>query len=816
MDHWTSMGQSLQQPGVAEANQVKPENRLAELISSGRMNSRVACYYFCGKVLGENDKDFSERKSNALKFLKSYLKKLTSKEPDDSLLISTYENCLSMWNQNFHRSMYDARFIANHPTQSELKSFGLEEEPGRKTKEWAGKLKRRKKWVAFAGGIFLSISVAAAAGGVLLESKFPGGISGAFNLLGAISSNEQAGSMINAAIGGAVPEQDSISQAEFDALLGAVNAVADSGNVQRESSDTDNSIQGSDVSGNVDPAEMAPSIEGGISGGSGNSTEDEVVAPATQPSVPVPPQIPQASPTELVAATSVPTMTPTSTPSSSTQVPTATPSPTSTLTPSQTPTFPPVPSETPTPVGTGLPLESTVAPIQDSSEQSRSGNSGGGNTSGGQGVSFNGDNPIPSPASTVTPVSAVLTGVPTTQSISATETPTTTPSPTATSTMLPTLTQTPALSPIEVSVGGGTGGINPPMPETGGEVEMQRTYNPYIYLRDSILAKLDAVETMAESTGTIESLRLVIDGLREQIRDREKIVIDLVITDKTVYSRDEPDNPHVYFADGQEHIGNSDGVLQIIFQESGVYIIFLGRDLPAYYLIDGELGDLTTLEMLGSPLPGNPRNPDGTIKTHSDDVTKVLTSLTGIDANIGLKLSLGEVNKLAGLLFPEGVEIVVDRGIQNNRVNFEPGVPQLLEGEDLVSLITQRKGSIGTETLSTYNRGSAMLREILSNPVNINNITSSMQVSSFWQGLFSQNLGDDVYSFQVHGGPQANFLYSIMGMVSDSNFGAEFFGLLANAAVSGNLHIITVNPPSPGTDPLAAYQAQVASALNGG
>lgn len=409
----------------------------------------------------------------------------------------------------------------------------------------------------------------------------------------------------------------------------------------------------------------------------------------------------------------------------------------------------------------------------------------------------------PSPSNTPITPTATLTYTPVIPTVTSTNTPdptnTATPEPTETlvpptSTLVPF---TPTMVPTE----------EPPTPEP--TVEVQRTYNPYTYFKQSLLTKLDEAEALATSNG--ELLR-IIRSLREQILNKDRIVIDLIITDRSVYGT--ATNDRSYYSHGQEHIGNSDGVIQLVFQESGVYIFFFGRDLRARYLIDGQLGNWTTLEMLGSPRLNDPKNADGTFKTYSDDATEVLESLSGLDGDIGIKLSLGMMNTLFAGLLPNGVDISISQGFTTEQVNFQPGVPQHLNGEQFIHLLRQRKGIGQDAALNSYARGSEVLKRIISNPENIANLMSAADFSSFWQMLFSQNLNDDVQSFQVHGGQEAVLFYELMGMMAGTNFSADMAGLLMNSATMGKLYIVTIQPPASGEDPLVSYQNQVNTALN--
>lgn len=337
-------------------------------------------------------------------------------------------------------------------------------------------------------------------------------------------------------------------------------------------------------------------------------------------------------------------------------------------------------------------------------------------------------------------------------------------------------------------------------------MEFERTYSPYTYLKQSLLARLEQAEEWAKSDQ--EKLN-VIRSLREKLIARERIVIDLILTDRAVYGG--ADNVRSYYSHGQEHIGNSDGMIQIILQGSDVFVVFFGRDLPARYWIDGQLGNMTTMEMLGSPRLNEPRNEDSTFKTYSDDLTGLFEAMTGLEGDLGLKISLGELNRIFGGLLPNGVGITLPAGIETPYVHFAPGVEQPVTGEGFVTLLRQRKAA----GLNSYNRGSAVLKQILSYPGNISNLMTAANIGSFWNVLFSQDLSDGVQSFQVHGGSEAELLYALLGMMggSDDSFPQEMIGLIANAAGSGNLSIITIQPPADGIDPIQDYRRQVAEAL---
>lgn len=345
---------------------------------------------------------------------------------------------------------------------------------------------------------------------------------------------------------------------------------------------------------------------------------------------------------------------------------------------------------------------------------------------------------------------------------------------------------------------------------------------PYEYLQGSIMNTLNAISGIEDpqllaalknnlgfSEMSDEEFTALIDSVKNKFETHDRIVVNLVITDNAGYG-EQKDEALRYFDKGQEHLGNSDGVIQVVFHDENISLFFFGRDAPAHYVFNGRTGQITTLEKMGAPITGYPRNEDGTIKSASDNINDFMTVLTGQEGDLNIKLSLGSLNMLFSQLFPDGIDIILNEGLHSQYMNLEPGVLTHLPGPELVRLLGQRKGLGVDKNVNSTFRGSETTRRILAGDGNIARIIEAIKVRSFTTALFGQNLTDQDQAFQVHGGPEGLLIYKVFGLLNeqDPNFASNLVGMMARNI--GNVNVVTMQPMSNGY-----YADQIEAVVNG-
>ncbi len=347
--------------------------------------------------------------------------------------------------------------------------------------------------------------------------------------------------------------------------------------------------------------------------------------------------------------------------------------------------------------------------------------------------------------------------------------------PTATATQVPTSTQIPTEAPRA--------------PE--------RTFNAYDYLRSSLLlATQNFTETVnGLSVDNASELLGLAHAFEAKLNAGEPLVFNIIITDRADYSG----GMYSYYTVGQEHIGNSDGIIQVVVSEMGTFAFFFGRDHYGPRLLeDGSFWDYAALFRMGSLRTlsdGATRwNPDGSIQTWSDYPEDLFEALSGNTGDLSIKMSLGRLNDAFGLIFPDGVDLTIPNGIETPYVQIIPGATVHFTGPELIHLLRQRMDA--SRGYSSYTRGSLMIREILSVPENITNLTDAADLSTFLVNIFGEDFTDESRTLTIQPDADDRFVYQLFSSILYSNprFASDFIGTLANSALGGNIHIVHMPP----------------------
>jgi hypothetical protein len=350
--------------------------------------------------------------------------------------------------------------------------------------------------------------------------------------------------------------------------------------------------------------------------------------------------------------------------------------------------------------------------------------------------------------------------------------------------------------------------------------EEARLTDAYSFVKVTLLTNLLSLQRAIEARGELTEQDMAmlagIENTREKLINNDEIIVNLVVTDRT----GSPDKP--YFKEGQEHVGNSDAFMQLVLNKQGFHIISFGRDLQVPRMApqpDGSFieNDSVPIHMLGGPLTTADGKyiiaPDGAMITGLDEGRQeaVFNEVTGQEALLNIRMSVGLLNQLFKAALPDGVELTFPNGFTSQYVNHLPGSTVKLSGIELSKALQQRpEGS--------NERGLSFLKALAADPMNYVRLVQALDLRGPFTLLASQDLGPaDGRELTVGTSPEDLATWQALKMAMENeNFASNVLGLLMNDIVgmvtSGEFEVpmYTIDAPGGGYSmPIVDYRAQV-------
>jgi hypothetical protein len=314
--------------------------------------------------------------------------------------------------------------------------------------------------------------------------------------------------------------------------------------------------------------------------------------------------------------------------------------------------------------------------------------------------------------------------------------------------------------------------------------EVEKIDNAYTYIKQALLTNLDAVEQriLEKETLTEQDYALLggIDQAREKLTTQDEIIINIVVTDLT------GENGRNYFNTGQEHIGNSDAFMQLVINKNGIFAISFGRDLrvPTMDLNeDGTYseGEVVPIYELASPginaQGGYDFAPNGMINTALDQGKHeaIAENITGQEALLNLRVSLGVLYKLADAAFPNKVDVHFEEEFNGW---YDAGETVTISGRGLINHMRLRP--VDEVNQGSHDRGLSFLRVIKSDPTNILRLAQAFDLTGLMDLIASQNPGpEDGREFMIGTTAEDLVVWQALKMAMEQDdFATNVMGLL--------------------------------------
>lgn len=317
----------------------------------------------------------------------------------------------------------------------------------------------------------------------------------------------------------------------------------------------------------------------------------------------------------------------------------------------------------------------------------------------------------------------------------------------------------------------------------------------YDYLKENFLRIIPILREQYEGVEGGEIYLESLGRIEQKLLNDEPIVINILINDKT--GADAPDR--AYYPRNPQ-IGNVDGPIQLVISPDGVEVLIVPRnlDVPVF----GDPNDSTriteTVEMhyLGTALSLDP-DQSGVIPIRADDggSFRTMSAITGgREADLGFRLTLGELESIFGTFFPEGIELTFSGGYTGYRIidadnvyedpslKAEPGVPRRYTSEQFLFMLRNRRFTLGDQDINSSNqRGIVFIAALITGDNNLDSILNTADYSAGFAAIFAArdlSVTNSTFIVEGDGGSSVDHvvwyqLFNIFAASSDS-FGEDF------------------------------------------
>ncbi len=350
-------------------------------------------------------------------------------------------------------------------------------------------------------------------------------------------------------------------------------------------------------------------------------------------------------------------------------------------------------------------------------------------------------------------------------------------------------------------------GVEEIVEETENTAEQETAVGAYAYLQESFLEIIPVLREQYEELEGGEEYLAALARIEQKLLNDEPIIINILLNDKT--GENTPDRS--YYPRNPQ-IGNIDGPIQLVISPEGVEILIVPRNLrvPVF----GDANDPTriteTLEIhyLGTASTLEPDS-SGVIPVRADDggAFRTMAAITGgREADLGFRLTLGELESIFGAFFPNGIELTFPDGytgyrfIDNQNVaedpslRAEPGIPRTYTSEQLVYMFRNRRFTIGDQDInSSTQRGIVFFAALLTGPGNLESILDA-DYSAGFAAIFAPrdlSLTNTTLIVEGDGGESVDHIvfYQLFNIAaSNESFGSNFAMQVNSSLGLNSLH----------------------------